>query len=232
LIVKSNLQYLINLTIFAYKYFTMNPAQAFENYYAVLYAVAYRFLQSKEDAEDMVQETFARWMAQKNEHIENTKAYLIASVRNSSINYLNELKSKKQESINNWSEQISEYQNYFDLMYSDMEKEMSAKLAEIMSKLTPQEQTVFVLRDSFKMSYEDIAQTLDSKIENARKIFQRAKERMQQNQERFEVNSQKQKEAFQKFLKAHTDGEMSDYLSFMKSELSEWLNQKQNHFKK
>lgn len=210
----------------------MNPAKAFENYYNILYAVAFRLLQSKEDAEDMVQETFARWMAQKNEHIENTKAYLITSVRNSSINYLNELKRKKQESISNWSEQLTDYQNYFDLMYSDLEKEMSARFNEIMSKLTPQEQTVFVLRDSFKMSYEDIANSLDSKIENARKIFQRAKERMHQKQERFEVNSLKHKETLQKFLKAHTEGEMSDYLNYMKNELNVWLNSRQKSFLK
>lgn len=210
----------------------MNPALAFERYYSILYAIAFRFLQSKEDAEDIVQETFTRWIAEKNEHIENTKAYLITSVRNSSINYLNELKRKKHESINNWTEQLTDCQNYFDLMYSDLEKEMSAKFAKIMSKLTPQEQTVFLLRDSFKMSYEDIAQTLDLKIENARKIFQRAKERMQQKQERFEVNTIKQKETLQKFLKAHTEGEMTDYLSYMKKELNDWLIRKQNSFSK
>jgi RNA polymerase sigma-70 factor (ECF subfamily) len=210
----------------------MNPALAFNRYYSILYAIAFRFLQSKEDAEDVVQETFTRWIAQKNEHIENTKAYLITSVRNSSINYLSNLKRKKHESINNWSEQLTDCQNYFDLMYSDFEKEMSAKFAEIMSKLTPQEQTVFLLRDSFKMSYEDIAQILDSKIENARKIFQRAKDRMQQKQERFEVNTIKQKETLQKFLKAHTEGEMTDYLNYIKKELNDWLIRKQNSFSK
>lgn len=210
----------------------MNPAQAFENYYAALYEVAFRLLQSKEDAEDMVQETFARWMAQKNEHIENTKAYLTTSVRNSCINYLNELKRKKKESIAEWSEQFAEYNQSFDLMYSDFEKEMSDKFGEIMSKLTPQEQTVFILRDSFKMSYEDIAQTIDAKIESARKTFQCSKERMLQNQQRFEVNAQKRKEALQKFMKAHTEGEMADYLNYMKNELNNWLNSTQKSFLK
>lgn len=205
----------ISLTLFI-----MNATQVFDQYYALLYSIALGFLKSKEDAEDIVQEAFTNWLLTDKSKIQNNKAYLVQTVKNACLNYIEELKRKRNLLFDEWREQMTEYQQHFELVYSDLEREMSFKLEEMMRKLNPKEQLVFVLRNSFEMSYEDITSVLDTKIENARKTFQRAKERMIDNKSRFDFNQDSFKSTLPKFIKAHTKGEVHDYIESISEQLS------------
>lgn len=198
----------------------MNPNQAFDQYYTLLYSIAVGILKSKEDAEDMVQEAFTKWLSTDRTKIENNKAYLVQSVKNACLNYLEDLKRKRKLIIEEWQDQMTEYQNHLGLVYNDFEKEMSFKLEEMMRKLNPKEQAIYVLRNSFDMSYEDITSVLDTKMENARKTFQRAKNRMLENKPRFEINKDSHKSTLPKFINAHKNGEVHDYLESLKDQFS------------
>jgi DNA-directed RNA polymerase specialized sigma24 family protein len=60
----------------------MNNAQAIALYQPMLQAIAYNLVRCKADAEDIVQETFLKWLTLGPQKVENTKAYLITAVRN------------------------------------------------------------------------------------------------------------------------------------------------------
>ena len=75
----------------------MNQAQAITLYQPTLTSIAYNLLRSKADAEDVVQETFLKWLTIDSEKIENTKAYLIKAVTNNCLNHINSLRKKKEE---------------------------------------------------------------------------------------------------------------------------------------
>ena len=53
--------------------------------------------QNIELAEDIVQDTFLKWLSAEKAHIQNTKAYLIKAVTNNALNHLTSLKKKKEE---------------------------------------------------------------------------------------------------------------------------------------
>lgn len=73
----------------------MNQEQTIILYRPMLQAIAYNLVRCKEDAEDIVQETFLKWLTLGPQGIENTKAYLIKAVRNNCLNHLNTLRKKK-----------------------------------------------------------------------------------------------------------------------------------------
>ena len=63
----------------------------------MLQNIAYNLLRCKADAEDIVQDTFVKWLSIDQTKIQNTKAYLIKSVTNNCLTHLNSLKKKKEE---------------------------------------------------------------------------------------------------------------------------------------
>src|SRR6476620_10775419 len=75
----------------------LNPAQDIALYHPLLHSVAYNILRCKQDAEDIVQDTFLKWLSIDRTKIENTKAYLITAVTNNCLNHLNTLRKKKEE---------------------------------------------------------------------------------------------------------------------------------------
>src|SRR5688572_32287487 len=78
----------------------MNQEQTIILYQPMLQAIAYNIVRCKADAEDIVQETFLKWLTLGPQKIENTKAYLITAVRNNCLNHLNTLRQKKEELFN------------------------------------------------------------------------------------------------------------------------------------
>lgn len=210
----------------------MNPTAVFNQYYHLLYSIALGFMKSKEDAEDIVQETFAKWLKQDHQKIENTKAYLVQSVKNTCYNYIEELRRKRNEVLTEWSDQFSEYQQHLELRYHDFEAEMSDRLAEMMRKLSPDEQTIFILRESFELSYEEISENIDTKITAARKTFQRAREKMQASKPRFELDKVMHNQTLPAFVNAHWRGEWNEYVQHMKKNAGDWIREKQREFKK
>src|ERR1700745_3406998 len=79
----------------------MTQAQTITLYQPLLHTIAYNLVRCKEDAEDIVQETFAKWLTIDQQKIENTKAYLIKAVTNNCLNHLNSLRKKKVEYLDN-----------------------------------------------------------------------------------------------------------------------------------
>ena len=73
----------------------MNQAQAITLYQPLLHNIAYNLLRCKADAEDVVQDTFIKWLSIDQAKIQNTKAYLIKAVTNNCLNHISALKRKK-----------------------------------------------------------------------------------------------------------------------------------------
>ena len=77
----------------------MNQEQTIILYQPMLQAIAYNLVRCKQDAEDIVQETFLKWLTLGQQKIENTKAYLIKAVTNNCLNHLNSLEKRKRNCL-------------------------------------------------------------------------------------------------------------------------------------
>ena len=157
----------------------MNQAQAIALYHPLLHTVAYNILRCKQDAEDMVQDTFVKWLSIDQTKIQNTKAYLITSVINNCKNHLNTLRKKKEEywDSSKFSQLIVKFKET-DFKHLDMETELSAAFKVLQSKLEPLERAAYLLKEVFDFDYEAIQKVLDKKADHCRQLFSRAKKKL------------------------------------------------------
>src|SRR5687768_12005677 len=157
----------------------MNNAQAIALYQPMLQAIAYNIVRCKADAEDIVQETFLKWLTLGPQKVENTKAYLITAVKNNCLNHLNTLRQKKEELLSQHN--IADIINRFketSFAHLDFDVEITKAIKVLQSKLEPLERAVYLLKEVFDFDYEALQQTLDKKKDHCRQLLCRAKNKL------------------------------------------------------
>jgi RNA polymerase sigma-70 factor (ECF subfamily) len=179
-----------------------------------------RMLRSKPDAEDVVQETFIKWLSQEQEKIKNTKAYLIKAVTNNCINHLNALKRKRLEYLeaSRSHDLVEKLKESTDLSHIDVEHRVSRALQILQSKLEPLERAVYVLKEVFDLDYKALQELLDKKQDHCRQLFCRAKKKLQEETDHFNAVFQPKKAALlESFRKACDFGQTFDLIAQLKT---------------
>lgn len=182
----------------------------------MLQKIAMRMLKSKADAEDIVQETFIKWLSQEQEKIKNTKAYLIRAVTNNCINHLNALKKKRLQYLEaiHWQEIVERIKESTDLSNFDIETELNRALHILQNKLEPLERAVYVLKEVFDFDYKALQQVLDKKQDHCRQLFCRARKKLREETEHFNAVFQPKKTALlESFRKAVDFGQPLDLIT-------------------
>ena len=157
----------------------MNQAQTIALYQPMLHAIAMNLLRCKSDAEDIVQDTFLKWLSVEQEKIKNTKAYLIKAVTNNCLNHLTTLRKKKEEYLEtlNLPDFILKIKES-DLAHMDIEAELSKALSIIHQKLEPLERAVYLLKEVFDFDYDALQSLLNKKQDHCRQLLCRAKKKL------------------------------------------------------
>ncbi len=194
-------------------------------YHPILRAIALRMVGTIEDAEDIVQDTYEKWLKVDTSSITNAKAYLIRSVQNNSVKFLETLRNRfRHDDVNELLEthsMMDETQNK-KMFHFDLETEVSQAWEVLHKKLEPLEKSIFVMREVFNVEYEEMQNLFDKKTENLRQIVSRAKTKLQQEKDRFHLPSAKSyiPESFQK---ACNGGNLSALLHELSEDLKEKL---------
>ncbi|MCX2744230.1 sigma-70 family RNA polymerase sigma factor [Mangrovivirga sp. M17] len=159
-------------------------------YRNVLESIAYKMVGSLEDAQDIVQDAFLKWFTIDKSKIDNAKAYLVRIVTNKCLNHLESLKHKKTEYFDNlqqaeWVQKIKDS----DILKFDLDTEVSSALNYLQHKLEPVEKAVFLMREVFNFEYEEIQEVIDKKVDNCRKLFSRASNKLKEKSDYSEPKS-------------------------------------------
>ena len=166
----------------------MNHAQTIAIYQPMLHAIAYKIVRCKADAEDIVQETFLRWLNAEQEKIKNTKAYLIQAVRNNCLNHLQSLKRKKEEYLE--SIHLPEFLvkiKESNFSHLDLDFHLANAMKVLHSKLEPLERAVYLLKEVFDFDYETLQTTLDKKKDHCRQLLSRAKKKLNEETSKIQL---------------------------------------------
>jgi RNA polymerase sigma-70 factor (ECF subfamily) len=196
----------------------LTQAQTIALYHPLLHHIAFKLLKCKADAEDIVQDTFLRWLSLDHKVIENTKAYLVKAVTNNCLNHLNAIKRKKMEYLESihfpdFIAQIKE----MDFSHLDIQAEVKSALQVIHSKLQPLERAVYLLREVFDFDYDALQVVLDKKKEHCRQLFSRARRKIEEtNPLSIKVSGKPQ--FLESFLKACRIGEASELVAALKKD--------------
>ena len=134
--------------------------QMFVGFYKPLCSYAYLYVNDMETAREIVQDVFVRFWekASLDESQFVLKSYLYVSVRNACVDYLkhNRLQQEYRSKI------LLEYVNAYDDHFGELvAKELSKKIEEAVSMLSPQCQKVFRLSRFEHLKNKEIASQLD-----------------------------------------------------------------------
>jgi len=146
----------------------------FKDYYKMLFPYAYNFLRIYEDAQDAVQEVLLKYFLHKREDIDNIKGYLVKSVINQSV----EIKNKRKRFIYQdilVFEPIASEEADADINLRDS---ACYSLLILLKKLNARERAVFILKEGFGYSHQEIADLLSCTVEQSRQLLSRGKSRL------------------------------------------------------
>ncbi|MCA6078869.1 sigma-70 family RNA polymerase sigma factor [Fulvivirga sedimenti] len=193
----------------------MSESQAIALYRPLLHTIAYRLTGCATIAEDIVQDTYLKWLVNGPEKIRNTKAYLITSVKNNCLKYSETLQVRKSE----WLEQLPAGwldRVHFQLPANvDVEEEIREAITAIHHKLEPLEKGVFILRGIFQLEYEELQEIFEKKKDHIRQLFSRARKKMQQRPVKSVANGDPGA-LWSKVETAFRQGSLSDLVSYLK----------------
>ncbi|HEU5289441.1 MAG TPA: sigma factor-like helix-turn-helix DNA-binding protein [Cyclobacteriaceae bacterium] len=139
--------------------------------YRKLLTYSYNILGSFEDAKDAVQDVMEKYIHLDKTNIENEVHYLTRMVINHSINLKN--KFGKQAAYGVWlPEPVSTETAETHLI---REQVAHYTLLVLMETLNAKERAVYLLREAFNYTHEEIAAALDITSDSARQLYSRAK---------------------------------------------------------
>ena len=202
----------------------MNQTQAITLYQPTLTSIAYNLLRSKADAEDVVQETFLKWLTIDSEKIENTKAYLIKAVTNNCLNHINSLRKKKEEYLD--SINVSEFIHRFkenNFSHLDLEADLAKAFRVIQAKLEPLERAVYLLKEVFDFDYEALQEALDKKKDHCRQLVCRAKKKLSDETSKMHFDLPDATQLMASFRKACDRGNATVFVLDLKKDISSTL---------
>lgn len=197
-----------------------NKTEIFFEYKALLFSMAYNMLGSVDAAEDMIQNTYLKWMEAQAEVVRHPKAYLVKIVTNKCINYMNSARVKREEYVGVW---LPEPLLNYDINNSHVKIEsyhaLSIGILVLLEKLTPQERAIFLLKEIFAYDYNELAEIFDKTEDNCRQILKRAKENLGKDARRFEVDMKVHEKLLNKFMLATSEGSMEDLIEILKEDI-------------
>ena len=195
----------------------------------MLLSIAMNILGNIRDAEDAVQDTFVKWFERDTEHVTRSKGYLITTLKNGCLNFSTREKRHdrlKEELIMDDPRPGLQPTGWADF---DLENELARSYAALSRRLNFSEKSVYMLREVFNLDYQEISAMLDKKTENCRKILDRAKKRLSDQNERFRIEANKQTASFESFRDACNTGKLSEYISSIKDEVLEKVGHRTNN---
>ncbi|HEX8035266.1 MAG TPA: sigma-70 family RNA polymerase sigma factor, partial [Ktedonobacterales bacterium] len=137
--------------------------ETFESYRTLLFSIAYRMTGSATDAEDIVQDTYLRYRTTPQHEIRDLKPFLTTITTRLALDYLKSARVKRERYIGAWLPEPILTSDAALAPAETVEQRESLSLAflTLLETLTPPERAVFLLREVFDYSYDEIAAMLD-----------------------------------------------------------------------
>lgn len=194
--------------------------EMFENHRAKLIGLSYRITGSMSDAEDIVNESFIKWLASNHASIQSPKAWLTTVTTRLSIDHLKSAKVQREAYVGPWlPEPYVEDSEVPDRQY-ELDETVSIALMILLDGLTPGERASFILHDLFHYSFDEISNILVKTTPACRKLASRAREKVRRGAPTFTSNKDEYKEITSAFFEAVKNGELNNLVKLLKDNVS------------
>ena len=154
--------------------------------------LAYRLLGSLAEAEDAVQETYARWYAlsrQQQDAIESPGAWLTTVASRICLNLLNSARARRETYVGAWiPEPLPEPTEWISGRYGadsadpadrvTLDESISMAFLVVLESMTPAERVAFILHDVFRYPFAEVAEIVNRTPAACRQLASSARRRI------------------------------------------------------
>lgn len=197
----------------------------FESTRPLLFSIAYRMLGSVTDAEDVVQESFLRWLQAPETEVRAPRAYLATIVTRLAINQLQSAQSRRETYVGPWLPEPLVTEHAPDPSEPiELAESLSMAFLMMLERLSPTERAVLLLHDVFDFDYEEIARIVDKSEVNCRQLLTRAKKHIGEPRARFDVDPVQADRLLNRFIEATRAGDIDGLLGVLAEDITLWAD--------
>ncbi|MFJ1667109.1 RNA polymerase sigma-70 factor [Streptomyces bottropensis] len=192
-----------------------DPAtEAFVAHRNLLFTVAYEMLGSAADAEDVLQETWLRWVDVDLGQVRDQRAYLVRITTRQSLNRLRALSRRREAYVGPWLPEplLTTPDVAEDALLAES---VSMALMLVLETLSPTERAVFVLREVFDLGYDEIATAVGKSPAAVRQIASRARKHVDARRPRQAVSVGETRKALDSFRRVLETGDPQGFLDVL-----------------
>jgi RNA polymerase sigma factor (sigma-70 family) len=179
-----------------------------------LIRLAYRMLGSLADAEDVVQDAYARWLAADRGAVREPGAFLRIVVTRLCLNQLKSARRRRETYLGPWLPEP-----IFDPDEPDELDDITLPLMIALERLSPLERAAFLLHDVFGMAFSDLAEALGREEAACRKLTSRARAHLRETRPRFTVAREDGLRIAAAFFAASRSGDMDALRALLADEV-------------
>ena len=162
----------------------------------------------------MLQDGYLRWAEVDLATVGDTKSYLAKVIARQALNALRDNARRREDYVGPWLPEpllLDEHDPAADVVLAES---VSTAMLVVLETLSPDERTVFVLREVFGFDYDDIGSAVGRPTTTVRQIGHRAREHIQSRRRRFEpVDGALAVRVTTDFLAATTTGDVEQLMA-------------------
>jgi RNA polymerase sigma-70 factor (TIGR02957 family) len=192
-----------------------DPAtEAFLGHRNLLFTAAYELLGSASDAEDVLQETWLRWVNVDLDTVRDQRAYLVRITTRQALGRLRTLARRKESYVGSWLPEplLTTPDVAEDVVLADS---VSMAMLLVLETLTPTERAVFLLREVFELEYDEIADAVDKTPAAVRQIAHRARSHVAARRPRGVASPAETRDAVGAFQRAIETGDLQSLVDIL-----------------
>ncbi|MGV0642202.1 RNA polymerase sigma-70 factor [Mycolicibacterium sp. XJ879] len=187
----------------------------------LLFTIAYEILGSATESDDVLQDSYLRWAEVDLATVSDTKAYLARIVTRQALNALRAQSRRREDYIGPWLPEpllLDATDASSDVILAES---VSMAMLVVLETLSPDERAVFVLREVFGFSHDEIASTIGKSAVAVRQMAHRARAHVQSRRKRFEpVDPKLSAEITSQFFAAAASGDVDGLLEMLTDDVT------------
>jgi len=195
------------------------PADSFAAVRPRLFAIAYRMLGTRADAEDVVQDAWLRWNGSDHAAIATPEAWLVTVTTRLAIDRLRSRKIEREAYVGWWLPEPIIEDAHTPETAAELASEVSVAFLWVLERLAPEERAAFLLRQVFEQDYAEIAALLGKSEAACRQLVHRAQARVQQEKPRFAVPQAAHRALLSRFMQAASGGDRAAMKALMSEDV-------------
>jgi RNA polymerase sigma-70 factor, ECF subfamily len=182
----------------------------------LLFTIAYEILGTATESDDVLQESYLRWADVDLNTVTDTKAYLAKLVTRQALNALRAQARRREEYVGPWLPEpllVDSGDASSDVVLAES---VSMAMLVVLETLSPDERAVFVLREVFGFSHDEIASAIGRSSASVRQLAHRARSHVQARRRRFDpVDPQRSMELTAQFFATAATGDVDALITLL-----------------